>query len=80
MIIGKEQSYKLVGFEGGFAIVPSGTKVNMPKAQEMILADRNALCEYLATYLSLREEGKPNRECHEIAMRACKIQKVIKLS
>ena len=80
MKISAGQSYKLVGFAGGFAIVPGGTKVNMPAAQEMILADRNSLCEYLATYLSLREIGKPNRECHEEAMKACRIQKVIALS
>jgi hypothetical protein len=80
LIITAGQSYKLVGFIGGFAIVPAGTKVNMPGAQEMVLADRNNLCEYLATYLSLRETGKPNRECHDAAMKAAKIQKVIALS
>lgn len=80
MKIEQGQSYKLVGFKGGFAIVPAGTKVTMPGAQEMVLADRVKLCEYLATYLSLREAGLPNRECHERAMQENKIQKVIRLS
>ena len=74
------QTYKLTEFQGGFAIVPTGTKVQMPAAQDLCAASRNDLCEYLATYLSLRESGKPPKECHDAAIRACKFQKVIGLS
>jgi hypothetical protein len=80
MKIDNEQTYKLTEFQGGFAIAPSGTKVNMPHAQDLVVADRNSLCEYLATYLSLREAGHKPREAHESAVKACKIQKVVQLS
>lgn len=79
MKIEKEQTYKLVEFQGGFAIVPPATKVQMPHAQDLVAADRNALAEYLATYLSHREAGRKPREAHELALEVCRIQKVIAL-
>lgn len=79
MKIDKEQSYKLTEFQGGFAIVPAGTNVQMPFAQDLVVASRGDLCEYLNTYLSLREAGKKPREAHDTAIAARGIQKVIQI-
>ena len=80
MKIEKDQTYKLTEFQGGLAIVPIGTQVKMPHAQDLIAADRDALAEYLATYLSHREAGRVPRDAHELALAACKIQKVVRVS
>lgn len=78
-IVGEEQTYKLVEFEEGFAILEPTENLKREGAQPLCLADRQHLIEYLGNYLALRESGKSKREAHELALKAARIQKGVLL-
>jgi hypothetical protein len=77
MKIGPGQYYQIIEFDKGIVLTDIGQR--MKGATPLAVVDVEALSNYLPSYLSARESGKPVKEAHELALEVARLPKVRKL-
>lgn len=68
-------SYKVIESEKALVILYASDKLNMPGAQELIIADLATCCEFMIRYCEQRSDGKEPLQARELALRGARTLK-----